>query len=137
MTNISRQCDDGHENKDHTCRYLNYQNINIMATIALTTQPAPSLWTKFITFADGQQKNRLAWFLVSLILHATMLVPVTFILVYSLDGYVIPSLAVSMIIFFANIVANMSGANTRSTIFLFGLSLVVHSAILIITILGI
>jgi hypothetical protein len=108
-----------------------------MATLALTTQPYPSLWTKFITFADDQQKNRLAWFLVSLILHATMLVPITFILVYSLDGYVIPSLAVSMIIFFANIVANMSGANTRSTIFLFGLSLVVHSAILIITILGI
>jgi hypothetical protein len=108
-----------------------------MATLALTNQPTSSLLAKFNTFADGQTENRLAWFLVSLILHATMLVPITFILVYSLDGHVIPCLAVSMIIFFANIVANMSGANTRSTIFLFGLSLAVHSAILIITVVGI
>ncbi|WP_142529579.1 hypothetical protein [Pedobacter westerhofensis] len=108
-----------------------------MATLALTHQPTISLWAKFITFADSQKENRLAWFLVSLILHATMLVPITFILVYSLDGHVIPCLAVSMIIFFANIVANMSGANTRSTIFLFGLSLLIHSVILIITVAGI
>lgn len=108
-----------------------------MATIAITTQPTTSLWSKYITFADGQKVNRLAWFLVSLILHATVLVPLTFILVYSLEGHVIPCLAVSMIIFFANIVANMSGANTRSTIFLFGLSLLVHSVILIMTVAGI
>jgi hypothetical protein len=113
------------------------QNINIMATLALTNQPTLSFWARFITFADGQKENRLAWFLVSLILHATLLVPITFILVYSLDGHVIPCLAVSMVIFFANIVANMSGANTRSTIFLFGLSLLIHSVILIITVAGI
>ncbi|SDZ95154.1 hypothetical protein [Pedobacter hartonius] len=108
-----------------------------MATLVLTNHPTISLWTKYITFADGQKENRLAWFLVSLILHATVLVPLTFILVYSLGGYVIPCLATSMVIFFANIVANMSGANTRSTIFLFGLSLLVHCLILIITVAGI
>jgi|GEM_PF-2164707 len=125
--------------KSYSCQsdICSHQNINIMATLALTNQPTLSLWAKFITFADSQKENRLAWFLVSLILHATMLVPLTFILVYSLDGHVIPCLAVSMVIFFANIVANMSGANTRSTIFLFGLSLAVHSVILITTVLGI
>lgn len=109
-----------------------------MATLTLNkTAPSINLWTKYLAFADGQTENRLAWFLVSIILHATILVPLTFILVYSLNGYVIPCLAVSMIVFFANIVANMSGANTRSTIFLFGLSLLIHSVILIITVAGI
>ena len=108
-----------------------------MATLTLTHAPSVTLWSKYLSFADGQTENRLGWFLVSIILHATVLVPLTFILVYSLNGYVIPCLAVSMIIFFANIVANMSGAVTRYTIFLFGLSLLIHSMILIITVAGI
>ena len=109
-----------------------------MATLTLTNQQSSiSLWAKYLSFADGQKENRLGWFLVSIILHATILVPLTFILVYSLNGYVIPCLATSMIIFFANIVANMSGANTRSTIFLLGLSLLVHTVILVITVAGI
>jgi hypothetical protein len=108
-----------------------------MATLTLTTAPSISLWTKYLNFADGQKENRLAWFLVSIILHATVLVPLTFMLVYSLGGYVIPCLAASMVIFFANIVANMGGASTRATIFLFGFSLLIHATILVITIAGI
>jgi len=108
-----------------------------MATLTATTAPSVSLWSKYLTFADGQKENHLGWFLVSIILHATALVPLTFVIVYSLGGYVLPCLAVSMTIFFANIVANMSGASTRVTIFVFGLSLLIHAAILIMTIAGI
>jgi len=56
---------------------------------------------------------------------------------YSLGGHVLPCLATSMVIFFANIVANMSGMTTRFTIFIFGLSLFIHLAILLITVAGI
>jgi len=112
-----------------------------MATLSLSKassgNASVSLWTKYLTFADGQTENRLGWFLVSIILHSTILVPLTFIVVYSLGGYVVPFLAISMVLFFSNIVANMSGANTRVTIFLFGLSLFIHSMILIITVAGI
>ena len=109
-----------------------------MATLAITNHStSTSLWTKYLNFADNQKPNHLGWFLVSIILHATILVPLTFVLVYSLGGYVIPCLAVSMIIFFVNIVANMSSASTRVTIFVFGLSLLIHALILIITVAGI
>ncbi|HEY0176392.1 MAG TPA: hypothetical protein VGC08_08435 [Pedobacter sp.] len=40
-------------------------------------------------------------------------------------------------VFFASIVANMGGASTRAAIFLFGLSLLIHTVILIITVAGI
>lgn len=108
-----------------------------MATITYTTAPTVSLYTKYLNFADGQKQNHLGWFLVSIILHATILVPLTFVTVYSLGGYVLPCLAVSMVIFFANIVANMSGASTRFTIFIFALSLMVHLGIVLITVAGI
>lgn len=108
-----------------------------MATLTLTTAPTVSLWTKYLNFADSQKPNHLGWFLVSIIIHSTILVPLTFILVYSLGGYVLPCLAVSMVMFFANIVANMSSASTRFTIFIFGLSLLIHAIILLITLAGI
>lgn len=107
-----------------------------MATLTLNTAPSISLWSKYLNFADTQQPNHLGWFLVSIVLHATILVPLTFVLVYSLDGYVIPCLAVSMLVFFANIVANMSSAGTRITIGLFYVSLLIHALILLITVAG-
>lgn len=109
-----------------------------MATLTVTNQSEPiSLWTKYLNFADSQKPNHLGWFLVSIILHATILVPLTFVMVYSLGGHVVPCLAASMVVFFVNIVANMSSASTRVTIFVFGLSLFIHALILIITVAGI
>lgn len=109
-----------------------------MATLTLTDhRVSSSLWTKYLNFADSQKPNHLGWFLVSIILHATILVPLTFVMVYSLDGHVIPCLAASMLIFFANIVANMSSASTRITIGVFGLSLLIHTIILIVTVAGV
>ena len=109
-----------------------------MATISLTSAPtSTSVLNNYYSFADKQQENHLGWFLISIVLHATLFVPLTFVIVYSLGGYVIPCLAASMIIFFANIVVNMSGMSTRVTIFTFGLSLFIHAAILLTTIAGI
>ncbi|KIO76384.1 hypothetical protein TH53_15680 [Pedobacter lusitanus] len=108
-----------------------------MATLIVNTAPADtSLWSKYLNFADSQKPNHLGWFLVSIVLHATILVPLTFVLVYSLDGHVVPCLASSMLIFFANIVANMSSASTRITIGLFYLSLMIHAVILVVTVFG-
>jgi hypothetical protein len=40
-------------------------------------------------------------------------------------------------VFFANVVTNVGGASTRAKIFLFGLSLLIHTVILVITVTGI
>ncbi|RZK83038.1 MAG: hypothetical protein EOO92_00695 [Pedobacter sp.] len=108
-----------------------------MATLTLTTAPTGSLLSSYYSFADQQKKNHLGWFLISILLHSTLFVPLTFVIVYSLGGHVLPCLATSMIIFFANIVVNMSGMSTRVTIFTFALSILVHAVILGITIAGI
>ncbi|WP_256003924.1 MULTISPECIES: hypothetical protein [Pedobacter] len=108
-----------------------------MATLALTTAPSVSLIHRYNQFADGQQKYHLGWFLVSILVHATILVPLTFVAVYALGGHVLPCLAASMVIFFVNIVCNMSGMKTRTTIFVFGLSLLIHASILLITLAGV
>lgn len=108
-----------------------------MATITLTSAPSTSLLNSYYNFADKQKENHLGWFLISIALHAAFFVPLTFVTVYSLGGHVIPCLAASMLIFFANVVVNMSGMSTRVTILTFGLSLLIHATILIITIAGI
>ncbi|MCD0489239.1 hypothetical protein LPB86_13445 [Pedobacter sp. MC2016-14] len=114
-----------------------------MATLTITTATnsvtatPESLWTKYLNFADAQKPNHLVWFLFSIVLHAGALVPLTFIIVYVLGGAVLPSLAVSMLIFFANIVANMSSASTRVTIFLFGFSLMAHATIILLALAGV
>ena len=110
---------------------LTFTNAKRQATVA-----QESLLTKYLNFADAQKPNHLVWFLFSIILHAGALVPLTFIIVSYLGGAVVPCLAISMIIFFANIVANMSSASTRITIFLFGFSLLAHVGIVLLALAG-
>lgn len=110
--------------------------INWTHTATVNT-PEISLWAKYLKFADSQKPNHLFWWLISLLLHSTMFVPLTFVIVSSLGGHTAPFLAISMILFFFNIVANMGGASTRVTIFLFALSLVAHASIIAATLMGV
>ena len=86
----------------------------------------PSLVKRYNDFADGQKSNHTGWFLISMLLHSTIFVPLSFLLVYSLDGIILPFLVTSMGLFFANIIANMGGASTRFTIFILWLSVIAH-----------
>lgn len=83
------------------------------------------IWNKFMDFADGQSKNRTAWFLVSLLFQGVLLLPVPAALMYYYDAPIYV-LAVTMIFFFANIIAGMGGSSIRVLIALFGISVLVH-----------
>lgn len=107
-----------------------------MATLKTTSSLKPSidyslslnhdsLWTKYIKFADMQKSQHIIWWLVSLLLHC-LLVPFIFLLSVALNGPTTLVLGASMVLFFINVVANMSGASTRLTILAFFGSLVLH-----------
>ncbi|MXV16750.1 hypothetical protein [Hufsiella ginkgonis] len=99
------------------------------------TSSAPNSYRRYLAYADAQQPYHAAWWLVSLLAHSCFLVPLSFLLIYSMGGPVMLFLGASMGLFFANIVANMSGALTRTTIFLFFLSLVMHAGMIGFTLL--
>ncbi|NEU09522.1 hypothetical protein GZH53_14445 [Flavihumibacter sp. R14] len=81
---------------------------------------------KFNDFADSQQKWAIAYFIGSLMLIGSFFLPVTFLMVYSLNGPVIPFLGISMISFFVSLIANMSGMGIRACLYSFFFSILLH-----------
>ena len=84
-----------------------------------------TLWARYTKYADLQKSQHIIWWLVSLLLHC-LLVPFIFLLSVALNGPTTLVLGVSMVLFFINVVANMSGASTRLTILAFFGSLALH-----------
>ncbi|SKB29763.1 hypothetical protein [Daejeonella lutea] len=84
------------------------------------------IWEKYNAFVDTQKPNAIGWWLGSLMLHGCILVPISFLLVYSLGGPTIPFLFISMSLFFINVIANMGGAAFKVTFNSFMLSIAIH-----------
>jgi hypothetical protein len=106
--------------------------INVAAhwTAGTTTQKQKStvngnIFARFLAFADGQQKSKTMWFMVSLIAQAVLFLPVPAVLMYYFNAPVVV-LAITMGLFFANVIAGMGGAGTRVLISLFALSALIH-----------
>lgn len=97
------------------------------ATFTRSNDKGLSLIQKYQAFVDSQKVHSVAWWLGSLLLQGCLLVPLTFLLVYSLNGPTAPFLFVSMMCFFINVVFNMGGAGFRLTFNSFILSIVIHA----------
>ncbi|MEJ6982168.1 hypothetical protein WG906_16985 [Pedobacter sp. P351] len=100
--------------KTSAATFKNNQSINLS-----------TFWTKYIAYADHQKTQHLLWWLISLLIHC-LLVPLSFLMSNLLNGPTSMILGISMILFFINVVGNMSGASTRFTILSFFVSLAVH-----------
>lgn len=85
-----------------------------------------TLRARYLTFVDSQKPNAVAWWLGSLMLHGCILVPLTFLLVYSLNGPTPLFLFISMTLFFINVIANMGSAAFRFTFNSLVLSALIH-----------
>lgn len=90
---------------------------------------------KFNAFADGQKNWAIAWWFAALGGVGGFVLPITFLIVYSLGGPVIPFLAISMVSFFACIISNMSGMGIRSSLATLFVSLGLHIAMIFATLL--
>ncbi|HEY1010406.1 MAG: hypothetical protein ACO1NS_08100 [Daejeonella sp.] len=93
--------------------------------------------SKYLDFVDGQKANSIAWWLGSLLLHGCILVPLTFLFVYSTGGPTGLFLTISMVAFFVNVIANMGGAGFRFTFNSLVVSVIIHLVMIVLTIINI
>lgn len=104
-------------------------NNHSAATITVK-QNNPGVLAKYLNFVDGQQKNRMLWFLIALSVHATVFLPLPIFLVGYFNAPV-AVLGITMVSFFANLVANMGGSGIRTTFTFFMASILLHLIMLI------
>jgi len=93
-----------------------------------------SIYYKLTAFADSQAHSKTLWYLVSMIAQGVLFLPVPAVLMYYFNAPGIV-LAITMTLFFSNIIAGMGGAGTRTLILLFAVSVAVHLLMLAIFIL--
>ncbi|WP_184547169.1 hypothetical protein [Mucilaginibacter sp. FT3.2] len=93
-----------------------------------------TLWNKWLAIADTQAGNKTAWFLVSLMIQGVLFLPIPAVLMYYYDAPIVV-LGVTMILFFANIIAGMGGSGIRTVLSFFTASVLIHVIMLAIFIL--
>ncbi|MGI4021577.1 MAG: hypothetical protein ACRYFA_08740 [Janthinobacterium lividum] len=93
-----------------------------------TSFDASFITKKYNTFADSQKANHTLWFLISLMIHGIVLIPMAWALVFFFNGPAALFMATSLICFFTSIIANMGGSGIRSTLLVFSISLFLHAA---------
>jgi hypothetical protein len=84
-----------------------------------------SIYNKFLAFADSQKKSKTLWYMVSMIAQGVFFLPIPAVLIYYFNAPIIV-LAITLILFFANIIAGMGGSNVRTLISLFVVSVSMH-----------
>ncbi|HVS92165.1 MAG TPA: hypothetical protein VHE59_09050 [Mucilaginibacter sp.] len=95
-----------------------------------TAQNNESIVKRFARFAATQSDKRLGWFMVSLLAQSVLFLPVPAALMYYYDAP-IWVLAVTVVTFFANIIAGMGGSKINVLIFLAGFSTIIHIAMIL------
>lgn len=97
---------------------------------ASKTQTHTSIWAKYLNFVDGQHARRTQWFLISLCIHATLILPLPLILIGFFNAP-IAFLGITMSCFFTNFVANMGGSSIRTTFTCFMASIIIHLGMIV------
>lgn len=84
---------------------------------------------KLDAFFKSQAKYTTAWFLTSLVFQGVFFLPLPVALAYyfGASAYL---LIVTLLLFFANIIAGMSGAGIRVLVFILAASIVIHILLL-------
>jgi len=111
-------------------------SIQTNSTIRAQFPESFSFVKRFNEFADSQQQWAMAYFIGSLMVIGSFFLPVTFLLVYSLNGPVIPFLGASMISFFMTLIANMSGMGIRACLYSFLFSILLHLGMMLTVVAG-
>lgn len=90
-----------------------------------------NLISKWNDFMESQRESKTLWFLVSLVFQGVFLLPVPAALIYYADAPVLV-LAITLTLFFANIIAGMGGAGIKTLLWLFASSIVIHLLMILI-----
>lgn len=90
-----------------------------------TTNNDLTLWGRCLSYADSQKQKHTMWFMISLMVQGVFFLPVPAALMYYFDAPIIV-LAVTMTLFFTNLIMNMGGAGIRTTLITFALTVLIH-----------
>lgn len=104
-----------------------------IATNYTAKTAAPSLFTRFINWCEGQQPNRLLWLGVALASHGCILTPIT-VLAVLLAGANFFLFMLAMVAMGIALITNLAALPTKYTIPAFVLSIVIDVVIVIATI---
>ena len=77
-----------------------------------------SLLTKYYAFCDKQKNQKVLWFGATLLLLPAALMPASLVVMYYFEWY-LAFVAISILLFFANIIVTIAEAHPRITITLF------------------
>ncbi|MES2265136.1 MAG: hypothetical protein V4520_00155 [Bacteroidota bacterium] len=111
-----------------------------MATVSANAQWAakeaahnthPTLLGKWNTFMNNQAERITLWFLVSLVFQGVFFLPIPAVLIYY-AGAPVAVLAITLTLFFANIIAGMGGAGIKTLLWLFASSIAIHLLMILI-----
>ncbi|MFA6083962.1 hypothetical protein [Mucilaginibacter sp.] len=89
-----------------------------------------SLTNKWTAFMENQSKSKTVWFMVSLVVQGVFFLPEPAVLIYYYNAPV-AVLAVTLTLFFANIIAGMGGAGIKTLLWLFASSILIHLLMLL------
>jgi hypothetical protein len=93
-----------------------------------TTNPkiqSLSIYGKWLALEDTQAKNKTLWYLVSMMTQGILFLPIPAYLIYYYHAPVF-IVAITMVLFFSNIIAGMGGYGIRVLISIFSISILAH-----------
>jgi len=97
-------------------------------------QPKLSIYNKWTALEDAQAGNKTMWYLVSMVAQGVFFLPVPAYLIFYYNAPVM-LVAVTMVLFFANLIAGMAGYGTRVLMSVFLISILTHIAMLLVYVL--
>ncbi len=106
------------------------ETIKLTASLPWHAEPATqkhkiNIYEKWLAFEDSQAQSKTLWYLISMIAQGVLFLPVPAVLLYYFNAPIIV-LAITMTLFFSNIIAGMGGSGIRTLISLFAVSAIVH-----------
>lgn len=88
---------------------------------------------RYFAFCDSKMDNPLIWYLIPLITLPAVFTPIAVVVLYLLNLPYIWFMSATVLIFYANIIASIYGLNTRYTISIYLVSVVIHILVPIIS----
>ena len=89
-----------------------------------------SVWSRFITWADGQEERRFMWLALALGGHGCVLTPLTILLVVALTGLNLALFLTALGAMALALIVNLAAMPTRYTIPAFFLSVLVDIGVI-------
>jgi hypothetical protein len=101
---------------------------NWIAKPAISTQKN-NIYNRWVAFTNSQAKTKTQWYLISMMVQGVLFLPIPAVLIYYYHAPIIV-LAVTMTLFFTNIIAGMGGSKIGTLMSLFALSILIHLCML-------